>query len=403
MIYSKNRFFGNIAVIAIAAIMFACGSNSEVKPTQDEEAAHEEESHIATLTDEQIRSVGVEVGQIETKSMNASIRASGTLRVPNNYKADITTLYGGVITSLTVHINDNVRKGQTVALIANPQFIQLQEEYITLDSKITFANQELQRQQQLTEGNAGTGRNLQSATAELSALRTRQQSIRKQLQIMGIDPSDISADNIRETLPLKSPIGGTVSSIYAKIGSYVDVSTPIMEIVDNGALHLDLEVFEQDLPKIKVGQSIDFTLTNNPTTHYKGKVFSIGASFENESKTISIHSEVLGNKSGLIDGMNITGTIGLDNVTLQAVPNEAIVESEGKYYIFVLLSPCEDSNDNSHKHDVRFERVEVYRGASNMGYTAITAVKTLPKDTQIATKGAFFINATLVEGHGHAH
>lgn len=403
MIRNKKRFLGNIAIIAFATIMFACDNNGKATSTQGEEATHEENNHIASLTDEQIRTVGIEVGKLDMRSMNASIRASGTLRVPNNYKADITTLYGGVVTSLTVHINDNVRKGQTVALIANPQFIQLQEEYITLDSKITFANQELQRQQQLTEGNAGIGRNLQSATAELSALRTRQQSIQKQLQIMGIDPLSVSEGNIREALPLISPIGGTVSQIFAKIGSYVDVSTPVMEIVDNAALHLDLEVFEQDLPKVKVGQSIDFTLTNNPKTLYKGKVFSIGASFENESKTISLHCEVLGNKSGLIDGMNITGTIGLDNVTLQAVPNEAVVESEGKYYIFVLLSPCEDSNDNSHKHDVQFERVEVYRGASNMGYTAITAVKSLPQDARIATKGAFFINATMVENHGHEH
>lgn len=401
MIQNKKRFLGNIAIIAFATIMFACGNNGKAKLTQGEEATHEE-SHIATLTDEQIRTVGIEVGKIEMRSMNASIRASGTLRVPNNYKADITTLYGGVVTSLTVHINDNVRKGQTVALIANPQFIQLQEEYITLESKITFAQQELQRQQQLTEGNAGTGRNLQSATAELNSLRTRRQSIQKQLQIMGIDPSSVSDGNIREALPLRSPIGGTVSQIFAKIGSYVDVAIPVMEVVDNGALHLDLEVFEQDLPKVKVGQSIDFTLTNNPTTHYKGKVFSIGASFENESKTISLHCEVFGDKSGLIDGMNITGTIGLDNVVLPAVPNEAVVESEGKYYVFVELSSCEDSDD-SHKHDMRFERIEVYRGAANMGYVAVTAVKPLPQDARIATKGAFFINATLVDGNGHSH
>ena len=85
-------------------------------------------------------------------------------------------------------------------------------------------------------------------------------------------------------------------------------------------MHLDLQVFEKDLPQVKVGQTIHFTLTNNPTAEYDATVFSIGSSFENESKTIAVHCRVNGNKSGLIDGMNITGIVSLSNVTTPAVP-----------------------------------------------------------------------------------
>ncbi len=415
MIHTK-RFLTIVAMIILSMAISACGAKTADahaddydhsahagEPHNDTDEAHDdEEKHVTSITAEQIKAVGIELGKVEQKSLSSSIRANGILRVPNNHKADVTTLYGGVITSLVVHINDNVRKGQTLALIANPQFIQLQEEYITLESKITFAQQELQRQKQLSDSNAGTGRSLQSATAEWSALKTRRQSIAKQLQIMGIDPNSVSEDNIRETLPLRSPISGTISRMYAKMGSYVDTAMPLMEIVDNGSLHLDLEVFEQDLPKIKVGQNINFTLTNNPTTLYKAKVYSIGASFENASKTISVHCNVLSDKSGLIDGMNITGSIDLENVASSAVPNEAVVESEGKYYVFVVAEPC-SSDDGNHSHDVRFERIEVFKGASYMGYTAITPVKRIGADAQIAVKGAFFISATFNEAEGHVH
>jgi cobalt-zinc-cadmium efflux system membrane fusion protein len=81
-------------------------------------------------------------------------------------------------------------------------------------------------------------------------------------------------------------LSGTVSNVFAKIGSYVDVSSPVAEIVDNSSLHLDLNVFEKDLPYLKVGQTIHFTLTNNPANEYDAQVYSIGTAFENESKTI---------------------------------------------------------------------------------------------------------------------
>ena len=47
---------------------------------------------------------------------------------------------------------------------------------------------------------------------------------------------------------------------------------------------------------------------------------------------------VKGNKSGLIDGMNITGIVSLNNVTTPAVPTDAIVEADGKYYIFIVTN-----------------------------------------------------------------
>jgi hypothetical protein len=86
---------------------------------------------------------------------------------------------------------------------------------------------------------------------------------------------------------------------------------------------------------MRVGQIVHFKLTNNPETEYDAKIYSIGSSFENESKTISMHCEVIGNKAGLIDGMNITGIVSLDKSTTPAVPTEAIVEADGKYYVFI--------------------------------------------------------------------
>jgi len=393
-----------IATIVVLIFSFsACkndkqneGQSTGAKATEKAEAPHEEEaSTIATLTEEQIKTVGIQLGTIEQKELTATIRANGLLKVPNNNKANATSLYGGVIKTLKVQIGDYVRKGQVIATIANPQFIQLQEEYLSTSSRITFAEQELARQKELNQGNAGAGKNLQSATAELNGLRTRRASLQQQIQLMGINPGSVSNGNLKSALVVTSPLSGAVSNVFAKIGSYADVSSPVIEIVDNSSLQLDLQVFEKDLPQIKIGQTIHFRLTNNPTTEYEATVFNIGSSFENESKTIAVRCRIKGNKIGLIDGMNITGVVSLSNVTTPAVPNDAIVNTDGKYFIFVQTDKKADKNEKEDKASINFEKIEILKGVSDMGYTAITFIKQVPANQKIVVKGAFFVNAKL--------
>ncbi len=410
---NKIKFF---AIAGFIVVLSSCGSKSaepeaktEPQKVEEKKEGHEEpEPTVAALTDEQIKAVGVQLGVVEQKELTATLKVNGALRVPNNNKANATSLYGGVIKSINVQLGDYVRKGQVIATIANPQFIQLQEEYLGTGSKITFAEQELTRQKELNAGNAGAVKNLQSATADLNALRTRRASLQQQIQLMGINPASITNGNLRSSLVVTSPISGTVSNVMSKIGSYVDVSSPVAEIVDNSQLHLDLNVFEKDLPMLRVGQTIHFRITNNAGEDYNAKVYSVGASFENDSKSIPVHATVQGNKAGLIDGMNITAIVSLNDVTMPAVPNDAIVSSMGKDFIFIVTNkkPHEEepeegekkTTDSTKKEEARttnFEKVEVIKGVSNLGYTAITFVNEIPANAKIVTKGSFFINAKL--------
>ncbi|KFF00662.1 secretion protein HylD [Chryseobacterium formosense] len=413
----------HIIYTAFALIfLVSCGkkdsneSESEIKTEKTEEHGEEAPQTIASLTEEQMKAVGITLGKIEMKELTSTIKANGALRVPNNNKATITSMYGGIIKTLNVQIGDFVKKGQVIASISNPEYIQLQEQYLTVKSRIAFAEQEYKRQKELFDNDAGAKKNLQSSDAELKTLRTQRSSLQRQLQIMGINPANISNGNLRSGLAITSPISGTVSNISAQIGSYVDISSPVAEVIDNGSLHLDLQVFEKDLPKMKVGQIVHFKLTNNPETEYDAKIYSIGSSFENDSKTISVHCSVTGNKAGLIDGMNITGIVSLDKSTTPAVPNEAIVEADSKYYIFIKTDkkPEEHHAEESEYQDeqkapekeskaINFEKIEVVKGSSDMGYTAITTVNEISDDAEVVVKGAFFVNAKLSNSGEHEH
>lgn len=402
-----------IPLILISILLTSCGKKeaSEEKAsekTEQKEQAHEEAPQtIASLTEEQMKSVGVALGTVEMKELTSTIKANGLLSVPNSNKATITSLYGGIIKTINIQVGSIVKKGQVIATIANPEYIQLQEDYLTTNSRITYAEQEYKRQRELFDNDAGAKKNLQSADAELKTLRTKRASLLKQLQMMGISPGKVSNGNMKSGLVITAPISGTISSITAQIGSYVDISSPVATVIDNGSIHLDLQVFEKDLPKMRVGQVVHFKLTNNPETEYDARIYSIGSSFENESKTISMHCEVIGNKSGLIDGMNITGIVSLDKSTTPAVPTEAIVEADGKYFVFVQTDKkAEEEHEEKgkpHPKTLNFEKIEIVKGTSDMGYTAITPVGNIPDNAKIVVKGAFFVNAKLVNSGEHEH
>lgn len=410
-------------IMLMAVLLSACDSHG-TRDAHEHGATHSHHGGagqggtIARLTKAQRQSIDLTLGTFEQMELAAIIKANGRLKVPNSNKASITALYGGVIKTLRVDVGTSVKQGAVIATIVHPQFVQLQEEYLAISSKIAFAEQEQERQRALNTGNVGALKNLQQADAELNVQRTRRASLFQQLRLMGIDPDAVTYNNLQTELAVTSPVSGIVSQVYAQLGSYVDASSPVAEVVQNNQLHLDLHVFEKDLPFLRVGQRVHFRLTNNPSKTYDARIFGVGASFEDESKTVPVHCAVDGDKAGLIDGMNITAAISLAEISSTAVPDDAIVDAEGKAYIFVVVDG--QAHDHSHSHGhighdhgeepsyhaedwMSFEKVEVVKGISEMGYTAVTLVNPIPDQAQIVTKGAFFVNAVLTGTAGHSH
>jgi RND family efflux transporter MFP subunit len=323
---------------------------------------------------------------IEQKELTNSIKANGILTVPNQNKAFVTPLYSGVVKSLHVQPGSFVKQGQAIAAIVNPDLLAMQQQLQQLNTQISLSEIEVNRQKELVEGNAAPLKKLQQVQTELETLKSQRSGLQQQLSTVG------ASQNFSSSIIIKAPISGTISKVTTQLGSHVSVTTPIAEIVNNSQLHLDLFVYEKDLPKLKANQTIHFTLTNNPGKEYDATIYSIGTAFEPDSKTIPVHAKVMGDKAGLIDGMNITALVSLDNSTVPAVPTDAIVTHQGQDYIFVL------SNQNREKKDsnqIVFERVPVAKGTTDVGYTEITPLKGIRENAKVVVYGSYFILAKM--------
>jgi cobalt-zinc-cadmium efflux system membrane fusion protein len=170
-----------LILTGLAATLHLIISCKEEKSTgqqnveQAEESGHDvhENPSTTSMTSEQIRSIGIAIGSIEEKELTAALKANGTLKVPNQNRATVNTLYSGVIQTLLVQPGDKVTRGQLIATLANPDFMRSQEEYIATNDRIALAELEYNRQKELSAGNAGALKNFQAATTELKTLIRR--------------------------------------------------------------------------------------------------------------------------------------------------------------------------------------------------------------------------------------
>ncbi|MCJ8498779.1 efflux RND transporter periplasmic adaptor subunit [Chryseobacterium salipaludis] len=400
-------------IFAVSVLLTGCKKESQVTENQKaSEVEKHEEPNVAHFTDEQIRTVGIQMGSIESKELSNTIKVSGMLTVPNQNKAFVTPSYSGIVRSLYVQPGSYVSKGKVIATISNPDLIVMQQQLQQVNGQIRMAELEVTRAQQLYKGNAAPLKKLQQAQTDLATLRSQRSGLQKQLGSIGATQSYGSA------LSVRAPISGTVSKVIAQIGSNVDMASPIAEIVSNSALHLDIYVYEKDLAKVQPGQTIHFTLTTSPGKEYDAKITSIGTAFEGESKTVPVHAQVVGDRTGLIDGMSVTVVISLDNQTAASVPTDAIVNDKGQDFIFIRQNDKNkgdrgnvpdsgeaSNNKESEEKEVRFEKIPVAKGVTDLGYTQITPLKPIPDNAKVVVKNAFFILAKMnnkgEEGHGH--
>ncbi len=384
-----------------ATFLFSCKSSIDKGDDANAATGEANEPHdesTVRLTAEQAKTIGLEFGRIEKKELANAIKTSGILKVPNQNKAFVTPLYSGVVKSLKIEFGSHVTKGQPIATIYNPDLLNIQQQLQQLSIEIELSEKEVARQQELVEGNAAPLKNLQGARSRLATLKSQHSSLRNQLSEMG------ASQRFSPDIVIKAPITGTVSDVSAQIGSNVAPGTPIAEIVNNSHMHLDLFVYEKDLPKLKIDQTIHFTITNNATKEYDAKIFSIGSAFENNSKTIRVHANITGDKTGLINGMNVSAVVSLDSSNLPAVRSEAIVSESGRDYIFIVVNEGAKGADKGHtESDFVFRKVPVIKGTTSIGYSAITPLETIPENARVVTTGAFFIMGMLTNTEDHAH
>ena len=291
-----------IAATAAAIAAFTLLTNGNNGDESEETAEQQTEKQADTTPTQQTEE--------PTRQTSNQITATGTVILHAQDIAEVTSLMSGVVKTITVKQGDRVRKGQVVATVENTDVVSVQREYFTACEEAKSARTEMERQQMLADNGAGIRKNLQQARTQYQIAQSTATGLARQLAQMGISTSAVAKGQFTSVFPLHAPISGTVAKVNTTLGGYADMQTPLMEIQDNSEVECDLNVFEKDLGKIKVGQKVCVTLPNQPGVTLSGTVYGINDSFNEGTKTVGVHVKIH-HTAGirLINGMYVNGNI----------------------------------------------------------------------------------------------
>ena len=383
-----------IAVLTAATFAgFTFFSDRKTEVSNNEQEGEVDLKNIP-LSEKQVKAVDIKMGETQNIRMDAMLQVNGSLVLRAQDIGDVSSLMGGVVKKIFVKEGQQVRRGQVVATVENTEVVSLQREYFSAYKEGEMAQLEYERQKKLASTGGGIKKNLQLAEKNLKVTQANLVGVGRQLQQMGISTRAVVMGHFTTFFPLRAPIGGTVSERSASLGSYADMQTPLMKIRNNNAVECDLNVFEKDIAKVKVGDKVMLSLINQPGVKVSGHVSGMNDFFNKGTKSIAVHVKLDSPLDArLFDGMYVSGEITTGRQLCVALPDEAIVSADGKQYIFAL-------NQSSPKNgSYSFSRHEITTGISNKGYTEVTLCKHIKKGQKIVTENAFYL-ASLVGDHG---
>ena len=341
--------------------------------------------NIVELNADQYRSSGIRLGIIENHMIRNILKVNGVINVTPQNVAFVSTQLGGFVKSTNLVQGSSVSKGQTMALIENMEFIELQQNYLEAKAKYHYAEVEYRRHSELYKDNVYSENNLQQTETEYKTMKAHFKALEQKLILLGLDPSELTEETISSILPVKAPINGYLRSVNINIGKYVNPTDVLFEIVNPENVILELMVFEKDVRKVSAGQTVTFTTPNDPGKFYSATVYQAGKALDKD-KMSSIYATIVQNNGELLSGMYVNAAIEIESRSVTSVPQEAVVQFNEKFYIFIDKGK---RNENG-KEINDFEAVEVLKGDTDKGFTEITLpVRIDNSKLKVVTKGAY--------------
>lgn len=431
-----NKIFAAVVINFLLIIIFTgCNSRKEAvnesKDVHSEESEHKEEGDTheneVALSEEQIKLMSIELSKIESQNINGYIKVNGEIMMNQDNESKVGSIIPGRVKKIYVKEGSFVRAGQTLAVIENPDLINVQVEYINAKNDYEFTKQEYNRQQKLNNDNIGSRKNLAEIESNYKRALANYKTLEEKLTSYKISKSrfdniytDTVAD-LQRNYSITAPISGNVVSRMITIGQYVEPSMDMFHIVNTTTVFVDLNIFEKDLSHIKAGQKVTIESGSNPDKTYEGKVSFINKVFDDKNRTVKVRVTINNKSQELYPFMFITAKIYVSDDNVMAVPISA-VESEGENkYIFVktderkkIETHGEHSGGDEHaegevhkegEEGIVFKKYQINTGISDEKFMEIFPGDQIKEGDKVVSKGTFYLKSELMKEElgGHEH
>ena len=272
----------------------------------------EVESGVITVDQGRRQAIGVKTAPVVVAPMELDIRALGVVRYDETKLVDITLKLDGYIHDLKVNATgEPVNKGDVLFTLYSPELYAAQEEYLLALKSESATNESLIR------------------------------AAKKRLELWGLNHAQIASIAARgepvENMPFMSPASGYVLEKNVVEGGAIKAGERLFRIVPLSTVWVEAEVYEQDLPRIKVGQRVTVSLPYMPGRTYEGKVAYIYPTLEEKTRTGKVRIELPNKRLVLKPDMYADVRFNIPGAERLQVPESAVIYTGPRTLVFVDL------------------------------------------------------------------
>ncbi|MCU1264903.1 MAG: hypothetical protein JWM21_1221 [Acidobacteria bacterium] len=409
---NRNRKIATVSVVAVVAaaaialllyLLIPQGKggrpvpaprNIGVQTSNQETNALSGESTL-TLVPEQAQRADI---KIETVGERMSAEASGQQTTgvvqANSYReTPVMSLVGGIVRSVGPELGQNVRKGQTVAVVSSNELADAQSKYLAAIAELEEHHKHHARTEKLVAIGAASREELELATSKLKAAESELANLRQRLLLLGLSSQRVSAlrstSQLSSEVSLPAPASGTVTSRTVNSGEVIEANKELLRVTDLSSVWVVAQVYEKDLGKVHIGSGAGITTDAYPGRIFRGKVSYVDPKVDPQTRTAQARIELANPGRQLKIGMYVNvafGALGGAGPTVPGVPAAAVQNMGNRQVVFVATS---DPNVFA----MRFARL----GPESNGFYGV--LEGLSVGDRIVTEGSFMLRAEWLKSH----
>ena len=335
------------------------------------------------LTQRQFETSAMKLGSLASHAFGSSIKINGVIDVPPEGRAEISNYYGGYVRNLNLLTGQPVKKGDLLFSLENPEYVQMQQDFLETKSQLTYLQSDFERQQTLSEENIASRKRFLKAQADYQTALAKVEGLKKKLALLHIKAESVSPANLSSHVSVYAPFSGFITEVNTVNGAFLSPAEIAIKLINTDHIHLDLHVFEKNILMLKEGQSIHFRLPDDREASYEAEVFMIGRAIEPATRMVNVHAHLKDEKqnTNFTPGMYVEAEIFSSSDSSLALPSEAVIEGDGAHFVLIKIEEADEK--------LVFEKVKVIPGATAQGMTEIINADDFSPTTEFLIKGAF--------------
>jgi len=282
----------------------------------------------------------IQVVTVEPSTLTRTLRLTGAVAYNGFATTPVITQVSGPVSRIVVSPGQTVRAGQPLLYVASPDFSQLRATYIKATDAFKLADREYARAKDLYDHHAIAERDLIAAESLRNQAEADLQASQQALRVLGFkNPDDALQMSNSPELPVRAPIAGEVVERLVAPGQILQAgATQAFTISNMSTVWVLANVYQQDMPYVRVADPVTILTDSYPGTKFHGKISYLAAALDPATRTLQARIDVKNPEEKLKNNMYVTAEVEAGKIANAiTVPNAAVLrDAQNEPFVYAL-------------------------------------------------------------------